>query len=237
MENKKIPAYIAVLYILCVINIIASIVIMTFVIDKPEDHICDASCATQECPYEPTYEMVEIEDITTETSMTLVEIEDITTEPTEESMIETTVEPTKETSKEPTTEPIKETKPAIDEDLLEMLACVIYQEAGGDHQCDMCRCRVADIVLNRVADSRFPNTVYDVLTEKNQYGSFHWTGIVWPSRATNPYEKHAVERAYRIAREVLSGQHSDLYGKGYIWQATFVQGTDNVYCCGHYYGR
>lgn len=129
------------------------------------------------------------------------------------------------------------TKPVINPDELEMLACVIYQEAGGDRQCDECRRRVADVVLNRVNDPRFPNTIRKVLTAKNQYGKFYKTGVVWPKRAKYAGEKHAVERAYRIAEEVLSGHHSELYGKGYIWQATFKQSRDNVYCCGHYYGR
>lgn len=148
-----------------------------------------------------------------------------TTEPTEtEPIIPETTEP------EPTTV-------EIDPQDLEYLACVIYQEAGGDKYCDECRRRVADVVLNRVESPRFPNTIKKVLLAEGQYGRFHWTGIVWPERAKYAGEAHAVERAYRIAREVLSGQHSELYGKGYIWQAEFVQGTDNIYCCGHYFGR
>lgn len=119
----------------------------------------------------------------------------------------------------------------------ELLACVIYQESGGDRSCDTCRRRVADVALNRVADPRFPDTLHGVLTEKSQYGSYYWTGVVWPERAKSPYEQHAVERAYRIAEEVLSGIHSELYGEGYVWQATFKQGKDIIYCCGHYYGR
>ena len=120
---------------------------------------------------------------------------------------------------------------------LDMLACVIYQEAGGNGSCDTCRRRVADVVLNRVADSRFPNTIKEVLTAKNQYGRFHYTGIVWPSRSKNAGEQAAVARAYRIAEEVLNGHHSDLYGKGYIWQAGFKQGSSNIYCCGTYFGK
>lgn len=135
--------------------------------------------------------------------------------------------------------PPVETEPdiVIDQDKLEMLACVIYQEAGSDFCCDECRRRVADVVLNRVEDSRFPNTIEDVLTAERQYGRFHWTGVVWPDRANNPGEAHAVDRAYKIAEEVLRGQHSDLYGNGYIWQAEFEQGSDVVECCGIYFGR
>lgn len=120
---------------------------------------------------------------------------------------------------------------------VEMLACVIYCEAGSDSICDDCRRYVGDVVLNRVADPRFPDTIYGVLTAEGQYGRFHWTGIVWPERAHYSSEAHAVERAYRIAQEVLNGQHSSLYGNGYVWQAGFVQGTEGFWCCGHYFAK
>lgn len=127
----------------------------------------------------------------------------------------------------------------VDPTELELLACVIYQEAGGDDCCDDCRRRVADVVLNRMADDRFPSTMLEVLTERRQYGRFHWTGVVWPDRAYTDGERPAVERAYQIAEEVLRGEHSELYGQGYIWQAEFMQGTDIVSCynCGIYFGR
>lgn len=127
----------------------------------------------------------------------------------------------------------------IDPEELELLACVIYQEAGADYCCDDCRRRVADVVLNRVEDDRFPGNIQDVLTQKRQYGRYYWTGVVWPERAQNECEKHAVERAYRIAEEVLKGEHSELYGEGYIWQAEFKQGTGVVYCdqCKIYFGK
>lgn len=119
----------------------------------------------------------------------------------------------------------------------EMLACVIYQEVGGSKHCDECRRRVADVVLNRVADSRFPNTIEKVLTAKNQYGRFYWTGIKWADRHTWPGEKKAVEKAWKIAREVMAGNHSDLYGKGYVYQAGFKQGKSGFWCCGHYFAK
>lgn len=122
---------------------------------------------------------------------------------------------------------------------LEMLACVIYQEAGGDACCDDCRRRVADVVLNRMEDPRFPDTMYDVLTAPRQYGEFYLSGLYWKNRASNPSEQNAVQRAYRIAKEVLNGQHSELYGNGYIWQAGFKQGSDGFWCenCGIYFGK
>ena len=160
-----------------------------------------------------------------------------------------TTEPETEPETEPTvppTEPAPEPSEAVTDEVsvyenykrdLELLACVIYQEAGGDAVCDDCRYRIADVVLNRLMDPRFPDTIHDVLTAKSQYGEFHWTGVVWPERAGYESEQHAVERAYQVATEVLDGTHSELFGQGYIWQAEFVQGTDVIYCCGHYYGK
>lgn len=121
----------------------------------------------------------------------------------------------------------------------EYLACVIYQEAGGDGCCDMCRRRVADIVLNRVKDARFAgDTVEAILTEGNppQWGLYSVTGIVWPEKASYPEEAAAVERARRIAIEVLEGKHSDLT-EDYIWCAEFPQGQDVIECDGIYFGK
>lgn len=122
---------------------------------------------------------------------------------------------------------------------IEMLACAIYQEAGGDACCDLCRYRVGDVVLNRVEDDRFPGTVEEVLTAYRQYGRFHWTGVKWADRADQPGEAYAVARAKRIAKAIAGGEHSDLYGEGYVFQAEFEQGTDVIYCenCGIYFGR
>ncbi len=146
---------------------------------------------------------------------------------------------------EPETEPIPteyiapyEVSIDIPETDLEMLACAIYCEHGGDTSCDMCRMRVGDVILNRIASPHFPNTMNGVLTQKSQYGTFHYTGVVWPERAANTNERNAVERAYRIAYNLLHDiEHSDLYGKNYIWQAEFHQGYDEVHCCGTYYGK
>jgi len=120
---------------------------------------------------------------------------------------------------------------------VEMLACVIYQEAGADYIADNTRYMVGDVVLNRVADPRFPDALEDVLTQKGQYGRFYWTGIIWPERADSPNEACAVQRAYDTARALLSGDHSELYGAGYVWQAEFKQGTDIIYADGIYFGR
>lgn len=164
---------------------------------------------------------------------------------TEETIPETTVATEETVVTEPT-----ETVPEATESPLwtdtslefgytdrELLAIVIYQEAGGNENCDECRRRVADVVLNRVLSEYYPDSVYEVLIQYRQYGTLWKTGIQWPPRHTNIYEQEAVARAYRIADEVLAGYHSELYGQGYIYQAGFVQGRDGFWHCGTYWGR
>lgn len=208
-------------------------VIISSQIDKYPPEATDA-IETTEFTVEETTVSIETTEVSVETEAVTEPVTSETTLPLETS-VETTEPPT-----EPVTEPILTgpENPSPD-DNLGLLACVIYQEAGGNECCDDCRRRVADVVLNRMASRRFPNTIHGVLTQESQYGRFYWTGVVWPDRARSDSasEKAAVERAYRIAEEVLHGKHSELFGKGYIWQAGFIQGYDNIYCCGHYFGR
>lgn len=117
-------------------------------------------------------------------------------------------------------------EPSYSEEDLEMLALVIYQEAGGDACSDETRLMVGNVVLNRVADDRFPDTIEEVILQERQYGRLCWTGIQWPERADKPEEAHAVERAYKCAEEVLSGIR--LLPDDVVFQAEFVQGTEIV---------
>lgn len=133
--------------------------------------------------------------------------------------------------------PVDETVAAVDETDVELLAIAIYCEAGADSISEETRRMVGDVILNRVEDDRFPDTVEGVLTQRAQYGRFHWTGVVWPARASNAGEAHAVERAREIARSLLQGEHSELYGAGYIWQAEFQQGSDRIQRDGIWFGR
>ena len=118
---------------------------------------------------------------------------------------------------------------------LEILALIVYQEAGGDIVSDDTRRLVAQVFLNRVNDSRFPDSFYEVATAERQYGRLYWTGIVWPDRASSQVEAHAVERAYKIAQEVLES-NEPICPEGVIFQAEFVQGDiyaeqDGLYFC------
>ena len=154
------------------------------------------------------------------------------TEPAEET------EETEEVTEETTEETTEVTEPVISysEKDLEYLAIVIYQEAGGDNFSDDTRLKVGTVVMNRVADPRFPDDLHGVLTQEQQYGLLHWTGVVWADRAKNPGEEHAVKRAYKFAEQILMGYRS--FGEDVVWQAEFPQGSEIVaYQDGMYFCR
>ena len=131
---------------------------------------------------------------------------------------------------------IRQMVPEYTEEELEMLALVIYQEAGGDACSDETRLMVGTVVMNRVADSRYPDTIYEVITQRAQYGRLHFTGLVWPKRAAYEVEKHAVDRAYECAKRILSGERA--FAEDVIYQAEFIQGEEIVeYQDGLYFCR
>lgn len=131
-------------------------------------------------------------------------------------------------------EPTPEPEPAYTEEELELLALVIYQEAGGDACSDETRMRVGAVALNRVAHPGFPDTLYDVVTEKRAYGELYWTGPIWPKRASYECEAHAVARSYDIAKRVLEGER--VLPADVIFQSEYIMGeivaqSDGMYFC------
>lgn len=125
--------------------------------------------------------------------------------------------------------------PTYTQEELDILALIVYQEAGGDAVSDDTRRLVAQVFLNRVADDRFPDTFYDVATAERQYGKLYWTGIKWPERAYYESEEHAVDRAYEIAKEVLESDEP-VCPATVVFQAEFIQGDvyahqDGMYFC------
>lgn len=124
---------------------------------------------------------------------------------------------------------------AYTEEELNILALIVYQEAGGDAVSDDTRRLVAQVFLNRVSDDRFPSTFYDVATAYRQYGRLYWTGIEWPERASYESEEYAVNRAYEIAKEVLESDEP-VCPATVVFQAEFIQGDvyahqDGMYFC------
>lgn len=118
-------------------------------------------------------------------------------------------------------------KSTYTEDDLNILALIIYQEAGSDIYSDETRMMVGNVFLNRVESPDFPNTFYEVATAYRQYGTLYWTGIVWPSRSEHENERVAVERAYDCAQRLLNGERV-FDTNDVVWQAEFRQGREEV---------
>lgn len=122
-----------------------------------------------------------------------------------------------------------------DPQCLELLARAIYKEAGGDDCSDETRIMVGNVIINRMHNEWYPDTMEAVLTQYRQYNTFYWTGVIWDERASNPSEKEAVERAYKCAERVLLGER--LLPEDVVFQSEYIQGTeivayqDGIYFC------
>lgn len=87
---------------------------------------------------------------------------------------------------------------SITDEEIEMLKYIVEQETrGGSYKH---KCIVTNVVLNRVKDSRFPNTVREVLLQKNQFSS------TW-----NYYQKRNKpdEKTENAVNNVLNGKERD----------------------------
>ena len=87
---------------------------------------------------------------------------------------------------------------SITDEEIEMLKYIVEQETrGGSYRH---KCIVTNVVLNRVKDSRFPNTVKGVLLQKNQFSS------TW-----NYYQKRNKpdEKTENAVNNVLNGKERD----------------------------
>ena len=108
---------------------------------------------------------------------------------------------------------------------LDLLAHVIYAEAGSDYCTDEMRYGVGSVVLNRVEDECFPDTLYNVIYQKGQY-QCTWDGNI---------DKTPDERSYRIAQNLLN--NGSIFPSDVVYQAEFKQGSgmyskiQNIYFC------
>lgn len=121
-------------------------------------------------------------------------------------------------------------------DELYCMAAVIYNEAGGDSCTDEHRELVGYVVLNRVNDSRYFDSIREVLEQRGQYAGME-NGVVFAERHTKPEEAHAFERAYVTARKVLENRNNIPIPANVLFQSEFAQGTGvykhlgNTYFC------
>lgn len=156
--------------------------------------------------------------------------------PTETTAPETEPTAATEPPTEPETEPIDPEAADTARDV-ELLAILIYTEGGGDDCSDFTRLGVGTVAMNRTGDPRFPDTLYEVLTQESQYGTMDRTGVVWPERASDPNEAHAVARAYATAQRILL-EDVRVFDEDVVFQAEFRQGSEVVaYSDGMYFCR
>lgn len=129
-------------------------------------------------------------------------------------------------------EPSEETKSYTDDDLF-YLAAAVCREAGGESE--EIQLLVANVIINRVNSSIYPDTIYDVLTEYKQYGTMWEYGVSFPDWADDKVK----EQCYSVAKRILEGER--FCPENVLFQAEFKQGSgvykqfgDDYYFC--YYG-
>lgn len=119
--------------------------------------------------------------------------------------VETTAEIQQEIIEPPT--PIEEKYTAEE---LDLLARIINAEAG--IMSDEAQQLTGNVVLNRVDDARFPNTIKEVIYQKGQYAPT-WNGAI---------KKEPTQRAISNAKRLLEGER--FCDGTVVWQAEFKQG-------------
>ena len=96
---------------------------------------------------------------------------------------------------------------------LTCLAVAIYFEARGESIDG--QMLVAETIINRVADERWPNTVCEVVKQTDQF-SFYSDG-----KSDRPRDLEAYATAVLVANETLSGNH--MYGNALYYHTTDVR--------------
>lgn len=135
----------------------------------------------------------------------------------------------KAAAKELKTEKLVELEKDLEEeeywDSLELLALVVEAEAG--NQSELGKRLVVDVVLNRVDSEEFPDTIWEVLTQKNAFSSYWDGGLdkVWqPAEST--YRAIESELKNRTNTEVLYFTANDFGAYGTPWKKV----GDHYFC-------
>lgn len=112
-------------------------------------------------------------------------------------------------------------------DDIDLLARVIEFECGADWCSDELQYLTGAVVINRVYDSRFPNTIRDVIFAPGQYAT---AGML--------YTRNPSERSVKVAQKIILWGVEDT-PPDMVFQANFIQGREvykkleGVYlCCG-----
>lgn len=104
-------------------------------------------------------------------------------------------------------------KPKYTAEELDLLSRIIYAEAGSSYIPDWVQQMVGSVVLNRVASSRYPNTIRDVIYQPGQY-SPTWSGSIY----NTPDERTVANARYLL-------ENGSVAPANVLYQAGFRQGS------------
>lgn len=141
-----------------------------------------------------------------------------TPEPTAKPTVKPTTQPTPKPTPKPTSLPYSKAD-------LDLLSRLVYAEVGSDWCSDEMQLLVANVVINRMNDSRFPDTLRGVIYQRGQYECVT-SGMI---------KKTPNARAIANAKRVLSGER--FCPAKVVWQSEFRQGkglwkkVGNQYFC------
>ncbi len=127
---------------------------------------------------------------------------------------------------------------------LKLLTCIIYCESG--NQSYKGKVAVADVVLNRVDNKRFPKTIKAVIYQKSQFTPARSGSL---ARAIKMYEgkikygrgqKKQMDESKKAAKAALAGKHvlskNYLFFTGYRSKKTVLKKYPRaVFIGGHYF--
>ena len=91
------------------------------------------------------------------------------------------------------------------------LACIVFAEAGGESYSG--KLAVANVVLNRKKSSRYPNSIYGVISQRGQFGPYRNGSL---NRAINKYKKGYFSKGNNGYTQSLMAAKSALNGKNNI---------------------
>jgi hypothetical protein len=113
----------------------------------------------------------------------------------------------------------------VDEKELDLLARLIQAEAGADWCTDELQLAVGSVVLNRMDDSRYPDTMKGVIYQDGQYST------AMNGKINNPATLRAIENA----RYLL--ENGSTIPKSIVFQANFPQRKVYTIMQGVYFGE
>lgn len=134
------------------------------------------------------------------------------------------------------TAPVEEEVEVVSIDQTEALAmgidAVISSECKGEWISDTTMVMVANVILNRTMDHRYPDTVDQVLMQPYQFSCFSTTGMKWVGRAAD--DASFRERCTLAAKAAMNGERMLNYGVVYVsssQQGVVEAQLDNLYFC------